>query len=917
MSVKKWETGIVTCLCAILFLCAACDINSTIHSGNPIEADGETQEYQSFSSSIDVFEEYIELQVTPAADPLGKYYYDKHPAITLEYLPEGKWTANDYEEGNIRRTTYKPPRYTNSTDEMILERTLYFPYSSDRVLIPTGNATVEQRNFAGRDIVVCREGEIITLRWFDENIFYKIQASLPLEELILVVEGMVIEIAQAQADALPESDDKTAADATRQSLIDQISGLEIGVEPILGIAALCLIFAAILLFYTVGRNYISIRFFWEQIVRSRLRLGLNCVLLTVVIAFFVMSMNLYENSIANLQKVDETYSTIALMEIQGDIDSTGQLVDPLDEDYAGFQSVGVSGYDLSDIVDAEEVLRYDLRSRYGAYIPGCIAMREDGRTTAFAGDLIRFQIIGDEPVELAISTGGNVSTQRMQIQVTDHVLDCYAYGDQWLASCNLTVEDKARIEPQIRAFNGTDELSSADYLRFEPGVEYVASITLGNVEWDNTLNKYVSATKDSAHRYDRFSPYFDGYGRAYWVKYRSGMEYPANTVQPEQPFIIQKWDELQKDPELMTYYEDMAQAYEINNCSFAVTVTNDMMGVPAFHLGNAYLHDGRLITQEEYDTGKKVCVISSTLAEQQGWAVGDSLEMHFYEYDAFCNNNRDGFIISPIFYNKTEGFFHQDEYEIVGIYQQREQLGSSETEETTLALPWNTIYVPEKAVQNLPEQEKLVHAALLTIWLKNGTVNEFLKKMDAMNITDEQAGQYQVKFSFYDQGYSAIQTGLEAMQGTAKLLLVLSSVLLFITIVLLAWFFAQHQKHSVGVLRMLGGIKLHIAMSLLLCAMAISFVGAGVGLAIGHELTDIVGESIVQSGLTEGMGNNAFSTVLMNSSTEQTSLATGADLSLSLLSGGIGFLLFPTLMLLFVLTYIRKEPRALLPKSGV
>ena len=67
-----------------------------------------------------------------------------------------------------------------------------------------------------------------------------------------------------------------------------------------------------LLFYTVGRNYISIRFFWEQIVRSRLRLGLNCVLLTVVIAFFVMSMNLYENSIANLQKADETYSTIAL-----------------------------------------------------------------------------------------------------------------------------------------------------------------------------------------------------------------------------------------------------------------------------------------------------------------------------------------------------------------------------------------------------------------------------------------------------------------------------------------------------------------------------------------------------------------------------------------------------------------------------
>lgn len=911
---KKWKTRFFTCLFAIFLLCSACD---TIGSKNQPEVDAEKKEYQSFSSSIDIFAEYIEIRITPAADPLGKYRYETQPTITLEYLPDGKWTTTDYEKGNLRQTTYKPPRHTNSTTEMILERTLYFPYSSDRMLIPTGNATVEQRNVDGRNIVVCREDEIITLRWFDENIFYKIQAPLPLEELILILEGMVVEEVLAQVDVLPEPDDKAADSATCQSLMGRISDLEIGVEPILGITTLCLIFAAVLLFYTVGRNYISIRFFWEQIVRSRLRLGLNCVLLTVVIAFFVMSMNLYENSIANLQKADETYSTIALMEIQGDIDSTGQLADPLDEDYAGFQSVGVNGYDISDIIGVGEVLRYDLRSRYGAYIPGCVAMREDGRTTAFAGDLIRFQITGDEPVELAISTGGNVSTQRMQIQVIDHVLDCYAYGEQWLASCNLTAVDKARIEDQIRAFNDSEEKAAADYLRFEPGVEYVASITLGNVEWDSTLGKFVSLTKDSAQRYDRFSPYFDDYGRKYWVKYRSGMEYPANNVQPEQPFLIQKWDELQTNPELLAYYEQAAQAYEINNCSFAVTVTNDMMGVPAFHLGNAYLHDGRLITQEEYETGKKVCVISSTLAEQQGWTVGDSLEMHFYEYDAFCNNNREGFIISPIFHQQTEGFFYQDEYEIVGIYHQREQMGSSETEETTLALPWNTIYVPEKAVQNLPEQEKLVHAALLTIWLENGTVNEFLSEMDELGITEKRAGDYQVTFRFYDQGYSTVQAGLEAMQGTAILLLILSSGILFITILLLAWFFAQQQKHSVGILRMLGGIKRHIIVSLLLCAITISFVGAGVGLAIGHGLTDIVGKSIVESGLAEGEGNHAFSMVLMNGSMEQTPLATGASLSLSLLSGSVGFLLFPALMLVFVLTYIRKEPRALLPKSGI
>ncbi len=180
------------CLCAILLLCAACGSNDTIYSDNPTEGDAEKREYQSFSSSIDVFDEYMELQITPAADPLGKYCYEKHPTITLEYLPEGKWTANDYEKGNLRQTIYKPPRYTNSTAEMILERTLYFPYSCDRMLIPTGNATVEQLRCAGKDIVVCREDEILTLRWFDENIFYRLQATISIEELLLVIEGMVI-----------------------------------------------------------------------------------------------------------------------------------------------------------------------------------------------------------------------------------------------------------------------------------------------------------------------------------------------------------------------------------------------------------------------------------------------------------------------------------------------------------------------------------------------------------------------------------------------------------------------------------------------------------------------------------------------------------------------------------------------------
>ena len=110
----------------------------------------------------------------------------------------------------------------------------------------------------------------------------------------------------------------------------------------------------------------SIRLFLKQQQRSLKRTLLNILLLTAAVAFFVMSLNLFQNSVQNLQNAEEAYSTIAVMELYGDVNRKGNLASIEDEDYAGYRAVGVDTYDISQIVSASGVTDYDVRNRYGA-----------------------------------------------------------------------------------------------------------------------------------------------------------------------------------------------------------------------------------------------------------------------------------------------------------------------------------------------------------------------------------------------------------------------------------------------------------------------------------------------------------------------------------------------------------------------
>ena len=111
-----------------------------------------------------------------------------------------------------------------------------------------------------------------------------------------------------------------------------------------------------------------------------------------------------------------------------------------------------------------------------------------------------------------------------------------------------------------------------------------------------------------------------------------------------------------------------------------------------FAIEDAMLSEGRSFTQQEYDRGSRVCVISEALAAANGISVGDSISLGFYErdenipYQPFAKTANP----SAAYYSPQLGFAAEEEaYEVVGIYRQK----NAWTEDEYAFTP-NTIFVP-------------------------------------------------------------------------------------------------------------------------------------------------------------------------------------------------------------------------------
>ena len=680
----------------------------------------------------------------------------------------------------------------------------------------------------------------------------------------------------------------------------------------------------------------------KQLFRKPMRTVLCILVLILLTAFFCTSLNLYRDSQHNLQLANDTYTTIAIMELYADVDSRGNIINDVTkaEDYAGYHALTVYGYDLEPIITAPSVKKYELRARYGAFSEDNIAVRYNDKKQAIpicSEDIIRFKIVPEHQKEAEADKEWNDvefvddgryrihtfsfvdsdthTSRKYNLDIVESAINVFDY-EKLPILFNISLDNIYTTTPLTDTNSlmpSAEYADKPDCIILEPNTEYIASIS-GLSSSSNTFN-----AANSLYKIQTFGVARDKFFRSNYYCYSIGRsEYVSCDYPYENPFWIYEYDELKSKPEMLKKYEQIARAYYINSRSFGVMTTNDLTGIPAFHLGNMFIPEGRMITEEEYASGAKVCMISTDLAKLQGWNVGDKIDFSFYEYNNFVNATIWGSRLSPRYtYTDPDHFFDNGEYEIVGVYNVRPLTGTSAVSASAVSVPWNTIYIPEKSLENAPaEEDRPVTGALLTIWLENGKIEPFIERMNELGITGAKQGDYEARFTFYDQGYSRIQPSLEALSGTAELLLILSSSLLVIAALLLAFFYAQSQKQSIGTMRLLGCSKARAFAAVMLSALIIAVTGALIGAAIGHALTASVGESIMANANQTPEEFLAFSAYLAESTQVEVEFALGADAKMSLLTCLVALGLFIAGTLVFVLRYLGKGPRELLPRAG-
>lgn len=256
----------------------------------------------------------------------------------------------------------------------------------------------------------------------------------------------------------------------------------------------------------------------------------------------------------------------------------------------------------------------------------------------------------------------------------------------------------------------------------------------------------------------------------------------------DQPPIYQEYEGNLEDflasEEGSLWRETWIPMCERNYASANVLLTDNIYSILAFNDGTASILDGRDFTQEDYETGAQVCMVSSAYAQKNGLSLGDTLNMDLYTCDSALGMSwvQSGFSVTTEMLNLFEPLKEenklgmQKDYTIVGIY------SAPEFPVSRYAFDCNTILVPKNSVPDSDAYEQPGNSLLISAVLDNGSGKAFLEALEAQG--------YENVFEVFDMGYSTVAGSLIAARDNSLQLFIiglavflLSSLLFYVIII--------------------------------------------------------------------------------------------------------------------------------------
>lgn len=276
---------------------------------------------------------------------------------------------------------------------------------------------------------------------------------------------------------------------------------------------------------------------------------------------------------------------------------------------------------------------------------------------------------------------------------------------------------------------------------------------------------------------------------------------------------------------------NMTKEHELRDYLYAVMPVTDPDMVACFR-NNLVSVRGRMITDEEFETGARVCLIDQTTAQRNLLYDGDKIKLSLiasmYGYSPESTGSANRMFSFPEQCSLLDGegnfldSFWDAEYEIVGVFSTRTAVKE---------LPFiPMIIIPSRSVQGSDQGHIVYYGPMNDIHtsfrIPNGTQEEFAKALSEAVPDSER-----LVITYDDMGYARAAESLEGSRNTAFLLLIVGVLSAIAIVALLLYFFVVKEKKRTAIERSLGRTRGQCRSSILAALLTLTFIAVGTGSA--------------------------------------------------------------------------------------
>lgn len=342
----------------------------------------------------------------------------------------------------------------------------------------------------------------------------------------------------------------------------------------------------------------------------------------------------------------------------------------------------------------------------------------------------------------------------------------------------------------------------------------------------------------------------------------SGEKLETNFFSETGRYVEEVDDDFWRDQGHGNQWKTWAEFQEKQNRLFCVKPTSSLQMIPLFQEHRASIMEGREITQDEFNDGAAVCMVSQSLASSNLLSIGDKITLPLQYAYYGCEDSRYigmSYDLTP-FNADGEQYevFWEEEYEIVGIYRPNNSAAVYANGE----LPADLFFIPANSVKG-SDENNIVHFEPMyrydtTFQIPNGTIDSFDK---ALHQAVSEAADLEITYN--DNGYSQIIENLNSTRLASFLLFVISLLAIISIIIMLLYFFVVRERKRTAVERSLGYSKAQCRVSLISGIMVLTLLASIIGSGVAAILLN-------HSGTEEGSLNatHAEETIDADSSTE-------------------------------------------------